>query len=160
QPGEPGRRNTPLKTTRITTLALIATATGVAIFFRPATVHAEAHTYTFQSPSGEIVCKLTTRDDGTGGVFCDIGSYWAPPYAPECDQGWGYRFSLDQGSEAVAHCQQATIIPGSKPENRGLATLAYGKTASAGTITCNSEPTGTPSHPDTVTCTDSSTGHY
>ena len=35
----------------------------------------------------------------------------------------------------------------------GEQTLNYGQTISAGTITCDSEPSG-------MTCTDSSTGHY
>ena len=38
-------------------------------------------------------------------------------------------------------------------DHGGLGTLAYGKTASAGTLTCDSETTG-------MTCTDSSTGHF
>ena len=35
----------------------------------------------------------------------------------------------------------------------GQPTLAYGQTQSAGSITCDSEPSG-------ATCTDASTGHF
>lgn len=53
----------------------------------------------------------------------------------------------------MSECQEDSFIPGSRPNNRGLGTLAYGKTASAGTITCDSEPAS-------MTCTDSSTSHF
>ena len=136
-----------------TTLTLIAAATVAAAIASPASAHADSHKNLFQSPSGDIVCEMGTSTDGTGDVFCDIGNYGPPPYAPECEQGWGFRFGLHQGSAPVTHCQLDTIIPGSAPRNRGLGTLAYGTTASAGTLTCDSELAG-------MTCTDSSTGHF
>jgi hypothetical protein len=138
-----------MKMGKISKLALIATATVAAAIALPATAHADI----FQSPPGDIVCELSTGSDGAGDVLCDIGTYGPPSYAPECDRGWGYRFSLHQRSVPVSHCQLDTVIPGSAPRNRGLGTLAYGKTASAGTLTCDSETTG-------MTCTDSSTGHF
>jgi hypothetical protein len=142
-----------VKPLKITKLAQIATATVAATIALPATARADVTTHEFQSPSGDIVCEISTGSDGTGGVFCDIGTYGPPPYSPDCPQSWGVRFGLDQGNEPVSQCQEDTIIPGSIPSNRGLGTLAYGKTASAGTITCASEPAG-------MTCTDSSTGHF
>jgi hypothetical protein len=142
-----------VKSLKITKRALIATATVAATIALPATGHADVTRHDFQSSSGDIVCETSTGSDGMVGVFCDIGTYGPPPYSPECPQGWGVRFGLDQGSAPVKQCQEDTIIPGSIPRNRALDTLAYGKTASAGTITCDSEPTG-------MTCTDSSTGHF
>jgi len=140
----------------LATTLVVSGGVGLSGLGLLATAHADSHSFTFQSPSGDIVCQLSTRSDSVGGVFCDIGAYTAPPYAPQCDHDYqvlGYRFSLDEGGAPVSHCQDDTIIPGSRPDNRGLATLGYGKTASAGTITCDSEPTG-------MTCTDTSTSHF
>jgi hypothetical protein len=142
-----------MNTREITTLAAIATATVAATIALPAAARADITMNDFQSPSGDIVCEISTGSDRTGGVFCDIGAYGPPPYRPDCPQGWGVRFGLNQDNAPVSQCQEDTIIPGSRPSNRGLATLAYGKTASAGTITCDSEPTG-------IRCTDASTGHF
>jgi hypothetical protein len=138
---------------KVTKLALIATATAAAAVAIPTTAYADITRHEFQSPSGDTVCEMSAGSDGTGGVFCDIGTYGPPPYSPDCPQGWGVRFGLDEGSPPVLRCQEDTIIPGSIPRNRGLGTLAHGLTASAGTITCDSEPVG-------MTCTDSSTGHF
>ena len=137
----------PMNTSKITAHALIATAPIAAAVILAATAHADI----FQSPPGDTVCDISTGNDGTGDVFCDTREKRS--YATTCDPGWGYRFSLHQGSAPVSHCQLDLIIPGSVPANRGLGTLAYGRTASAGTITCDSETSG-------VTCTDSSTGHF
>lgn len=142
-----------MNTRKITTLAAIATASIAGAISLSSIARADVTRREFQSPSGDIVCELSAGSDGTGSVFCDIGTYGPPPYRPDCPQGWGVRFGLDQGNAPVSQCQEDTIIPGSRPSNRGLATLAYGKTASAGTITCDSEPTG-------ITCTDASTGHF
>jgi hypothetical protein len=148
-----GGRRVGVSSMKFARLAPIAAATAAATVAFPATTHADITRHEFQSPSGDIVCAISTGSDGTGGVFCDTGTYGPPPYRPDCPQGWGVRFGLDQGSAPVSQCQEDTIIPGSIPRNRGLGTLAYGKTASAGTITCDSEPTG-------MTCTDSNTGHF
>ena len=137
-----------MKTMKITTLAGIAPATAAASIALATTAHADITGHEFQSPSGDTVCEISTVSDGTGAVFCDIHID-----RPDCPRGWGVRFGLDQGSAPVSQCEEDTIIPGSIPSNRGLDTLAYGKTASAGTITCDSESSG-------MTCTDSSTGHY
>lgn len=138
------------KTKRLT---LIATATVAATIALPVTAHTDSTKYEFQSPSGDVVCETSTCSDGAGRVFCDVDSLLRPPYPPGCSQGWVYRFSLDQGSAPISHCQEDTIIPGSIPRNRALDTLAYGEKRSAGTLTCDSETSG-------VACTDSSTGHF
>jgi hypothetical protein len=122
--------------------AVIAAATAASAIALPATAHAD--TQNFQSPSGNIYCVLDS-----GGVGCDISDYtYLVPPGPPCAQhlGWGSRFSLTPGKPAVMECHGDTLrVPGEP-------TLDYGQSISAGTITCDSEPTG-------MTCTDSS-GHY
>ena len=78
-------------------LALIATATGGDT--RSGACPFGRHRIRLSIPVGRYRLQANYGSDGTGGVFCDIGTYRAPPYAPECDhdyEGWGYRFSLDQ----------------------------------------------------------------
>jgi hypothetical protein len=137
---------------KITTLALIVTATVAATIALPATAQADP-SYQFQSPSGNIFCLMGDGND----VVCDIAdhTYVPPPKPSDCQQGWGGRFSLDQGSAPVSHCHGDTIIPShTSPGNiPGEPTLEYGRTQTLGAITCDSEPTG-------MTCTDSRTGHY
>jgi len=131
----------------ITKLALIATATVAATIALPATLQA-ATAGSFQSPTGNIVCLMGTGDDGKSRVDCEIADHtWlAPPRSPDCPLNWGSRFRLEQGSAAVFACYHQVLTT---PEQ----TLDYGQTRSAGTLTCDSEPSG-------ITCTDSSTGHF
>ena len=145
-----GRQHTgPGPARKITTLALLATATAAGTIGLAATAHAD-ESYDFLSPSGNIVCFVSTSFDGTNGAECEIRdyTYMAPPKSPGCQLGsWGDRFSLKQGSAPVGHCHGDTnFVP-------GLPILPYGQTRSAGPITCNSEASG-------VTCTDRSTGHF
>ncbi len=126
-----------------TRLALIISVTVTAAIAVPAT--ARADTQNFQSPSGNIYCVMDS-----GGVACDISDFtYQPPPPPECGKhlAWGSRFSLTPGKPAAIECHGDTLrVPGEP-------TLNYGQTTSAGTITCDSEPSG-------MKCTDSSTGHY
>ncbi len=137
----------------ITRLAAIATATVAATVAFPATAHAEGE---FQSPTGNIHCMMIphdnrdNRDNGAARVVCEIAdtSYERPPKPSECHLGgWGNRITLDQGSMPTWTCH------GDSMSGTEFPTLQYGQTRSAGTITCDDEPTG-------MKCTDSSTGHY
>ena len=121
----------------------------------PATARADSPSFLFESPSGKIVCHMTTGADGTGSVACDVESTtYAPPQSPDCHQRWGDPFSLDQGSAPNAYCHTDVMVPGTPPgHGRAVDMLAYGQTHTVGTITCDSEPAG-------ITCTDSSTGHF
>ena len=122
-------------------LALMATVAAALVLAPPA----QADSYSFQSPSGNIACML-----GADGVACDISDYtYQPPPPPLCAQhiSWGNRFVLEPGKAAAIHCHGDTLrLPGEP-------TLDYGQTASAGTLSCTSEASG-------VRCTDSSSGHY
>jgi hypothetical protein len=142
---------------KIATLALIATATvAAAVVLLPATAQADTNDQQFQSPSGTSFCLMGVGNDGRGSVVCEGGHGFVVGKPPGCDhQAWGDRFSLDQGSAPVSHCHGDTIVPSntSPGPNPNVPILDYGQTQSAGTISCDSQPTG-------MTCTDSSTGHY
>ncbi len=118
-------------------------ATVAAAIAVPATARADSQD--FQSPSGNIYCVLDS-----GGVACDISEFTYQASAPpECGKhlAWGNRFRLTAGRPAAIECHGDTLrVPGEP-------TLGYGQTISAGTIGCDSEPTG-------MKCTDSSTGSY
>lgn len=125
-------------------LMLTAVASAAAILTLPATAHADSKY--FQTPSGNIFCTIDSS-----GAACDIQQYtYTPPPPPECAQhiSWGSRFRLNPGKPGVVECHGDTLqLPGEP-------TLAYGKSISAGSITCSS------SEQDGVKCTDSSSGHY
>jgi hypothetical protein len=128
---------------KITKLALIATAAVAATIAVPVTAHANSQN--FQSPSGNIACTLDT-----GGAACDIREYtYQPPPGPECAKHikWGNRFTLMPGQPGAMACHGDTL------RVEGEATLNYGQTISAGTITCASDLSG-------MKCTDNSSGHY
>jgi hypothetical protein len=128
---------------KIAALALVVPATVAAAIALPVTARADDRN--FQSPSGNIYCAMDT-----GGVACDISDFtYQPPPPPECGKhiAWGSRFTLAPGRPSAIECHGDTLrVPGEP-------TLDYGKSISAGTLTCDSEPSG-------MKCTDSSTGHY
>lgn len=124
-------------------LGSIATVSAVTALALPATAHADSKN--FKSPSGNITCIL----DSTL-VQCDISDYtFTPPPPPECAQHikWGNRFTLSPGKPGAVTCHgDTTEVPGEP-------TLDYGKTISAGTLTCLSEQSG-------VRCTDTASKHF
>jgi hypothetical protein len=128
-------------------LALVATA--AATIALPPTAHADPDG-SFQSPSGKILCVLTTAiNRGAATAACQAqGHTYTPPPAADCHLGgWGSQINLDQGDPPRFRCVGGVLATPPMP------TLDYGQSRSAGTITCTSEPSG-------VRCTDSSTGHF
>jgi len=130
--------------TKMMKLTLIATTAVAATIGLAATAHAD-DTYAFQSPSGNIGCKM-----GAGGAMCEIKDYtWFIPRPADYTMGGkGNRFILDRGRAPIGgdwHSDHE--FPDGAP------TLDYGQTRTVGAITCDSEPSG-------MTCTDSSTGHF
>jgi hypothetical protein len=132
------------------TLGMAAAAMVAAGMVAAGIAHADSPSFTFESPSGIIVCHMTAAADGTGAVACDVeDTTYAPPGSGNCDP-----FSLDQGSAPNANCHMDVVVPGTPPgHGRAVDVLGYGQTHSLGAITCDSEPAG-------MTCTDASTGHY
>jgi hypothetical protein len=130
-------------TMKVTTLGLIVPAAAAAAIALPAIARADYRP--FQSPSGNISCLIGSND-----VACDVSDYtYQLPPAPPCHQHlpWGSRFRLQVGEAPGMPCHGDTLrVPGAQALN-------YGQTISAGTITCESQPSG-------MKCTDSSTGHY
>ncbi len=126
-----------------TRLALVVAAAAALAIALPATARADVHN--FQTPSGNIVCTI----DNTSAA-CDISDFiYEPPPPPECGKhiAWGSRFVLAPGNPGAIECHGDTLrVPGEP-------TLNYGQTISAGTITCDAQPSG-------VKCTDTSSGHY
>jgi hypothetical protein len=124
-------------------LALITVSTVAAAIAASATARADYRP--FQSPSGNIACLMGASD-----VACDVSDHTYPvPPGPPCSQhlSWGDRFRLQVGEAAGMPCHGDTLrVPGEQ-------TLNYGQTISAGSISCESQPTG-------MKCTDSGTGHF
>jgi hypothetical protein len=139
-----------MNTSKITKLALIASATVAATIALPATAHADFGSFQpFQSPSGNIYCLIGMHGDGASSADCQVQQHtYAVPPSGDCHLGgWGSEFSLDQGKPVELVCQGGVLTVPPMP------TLDYGQTRSVGVITCDSEPAG-------MTCTDSSTGHF
>jgi hypothetical protein len=139
--------------------AAVATAPAVLVFgVAPGYADTPGQ---FQSPSGNIACGIGIASQGpmTGksSAGCEIREHtWT---AANCPGGGGLQdsFVLNQGDPARVVCdankdpQTKQIIPGRGTHFvPGLPTLDSGQTQSAGSITCDSEPSG-------IKCTDSST---
>src|SRR5262245_61940379 len=77
----------------------------------------------FQSPSGNIACNMTTRDDRAS-ASCEINEHaWHAPARPaQCEANWGDRISLRQGGAPELVCRSDTLQGGD------MATLRYGST--------------------------------
>jgi hypothetical protein len=134
--------------------AAVGAASPILLLFGAAAAHADVANDSFQSPSGNIECWVRTSQAG-----CDIGDYTYVPPTPlpgqqspqPCHAGFLVRFNVNQGHAPTAYCQPGG--PLTDLHAPGLPTLDYGQMRSAGTMTCESEPSG-------VMCTDSSTRHF
>jgi hypothetical protein len=94
----------------------------------------------FRSPSGNIVCAVSTAS-----ARCDVRSrsWAAPPKPSTCTGTWGQGLQVDAAGASIA-CTTA-LLP-SAP------VLAYGAKTARGTYSCTSGKDG-------VTCVDSGSGH-
>jgi len=127
---------------KLTKVATVVATAALAIAL-PATARADSHY--FQSPSGNILCAI---DDGS--AACDISdSTYQPPPPLDCGKHIpsGSHFTLTPGNPGTIECYGDTLRVLVQP------TLEYGRTISAGTITCDNEPSG-------MKCTDTSSGHF
>lgn len=172
RPDDPriSRQHTGLgKATKITKLALIATAMVVATIALAATANADITESDFQSPSGNIVCRIMVIPpsprvgSGNNIAQCSIHDQtWATPALDEasCTGAHGnvapdpnnrlYTVNFDANNpKAYLLCQNGAFKLTASPPP----TLDYGQTQSDGPITCDSEPLG-------MTCTDTNSGHF
>ena len=132
-----------LEAPKLTKLATVVTATAALAIASPATARADSHY--FQSPSGNIVCVI---DDSS--ATCDVSdSTYQPPPPLDCGKQipTGSRFMLTPGNVGTIACRGDSLRVLAQPS------LDYGRTVSAGAITCDNEPTG-------LKCTDTSSGHF
>ena len=101
----------------------------------PAALAGEAY---FKTPSANIHCGYFDGD-GAPVIRCDIRSF-APSTGrrpADCEQEWGDAFEVSaDGGRGVIVCHGDTVI------SPGARTLGYGKTFSAGGISCTSEKSG------------------
>jgi hypothetical protein len=133
---------------RIPVIALLSIATVATALPVAAIAHADTQ-YTFQSPSGNIVCVMWAPDTGPAGVGCQNHRYtYAKPPPGDCNLGgWGSQIGLRQRDLPEFECVGGVLAVPPMP------TLGYGQTHTVGVMTCASEAAG-------VTCTDTGTGHY
>ena len=115
-----------------------------AIPVQPAPTTPGADAWAFQSPTGNIVCHMSSN-----GAACDIARYdYVPPARPESCAYFGDRFALDHGGKAFLACHTTNFLAAPLPTQR------YDVPLTSGSITCTiNEQTG-------VTCRDGSTGHF
>jgi hypothetical protein len=109
----------------------------------------------FQSPSGSMMCTIGTRMPPSGTnpfVACEVMELALVPPPPVCHQSFVGMFDLEQGG---APAKPSLCTPDYSPVTpwSGYPILDYGQTRTVGAITCDSEPS-------TMTCTDTSTGHF
>jgi len=103
---------------------------------------------TFQTPSGNILCWVA---ENTATCRTVDHTFALPPRGDCTEPGFGNSVWLDEGKEPFLPCD--TEQPGAYHGMRSHVTLDYGRTKSAGVMSCESEDLG-------VTCIDSGTGHF
>ena len=99
----------------ITKLALIAVPTVAATIGVAGTAHAEDE-IDFQSPSGDVLCAMTSGHDindpanyGKGAVACQVFRTYHQPPLPYCPVA-GREYDLVQGTPASLGCQGGAIV--------------------------------------------------
>ncbi|MGA7052980.1 MAG: hypothetical protein WBZ37_17270 [Mycobacterium sp.] len=129
------------------TAAVLLAVGATALMPAAPTACADSH-QSFQSPSANIDCGIGSSN-GTTFAACEIRDYtWTPPLRPTpCMRGFGDRISIQQGS-AVKMSRHSDMLKGD-----GYPALAYGQLQSLNSVSCRSEFSS-------MTCIDSSTGHY
>jgi hypothetical protein len=101
----------------------------------------------FQSPSGNIHCNMSTYSTGGITTRCEVTNHdWVATQPANCQQNWGDRVGMEQGSAAVFGCYGQGMPAATH-------TLEYGQIQTLGSISCDSETVG-------VMCIDNATGHY
>jgi uncharacterized protein DUF6636 len=104
------------------------------------------HLTSFQLPSHNIGCYMSTQFGGN--VRCDIRDRsWKPPPKPaNCELDWGQGVAFHGNGRAGVVCAGDTTLDKTAP------VLSYGQTSQAGPVQCHSAAAG-------VTCANASSGH-
>ena len=104
------------------------------------------HLASFQLPSHNIGCYMSTQFHGN--VRCDIRERsWKPPPKPaRCDLDWGQGLAVSGAGKPQIVCAGDTTLDPSSP------VLAYGQRNKTGPVQCESSQAG-------ITCANSQTGH-
>lgn len=140
---------------------LLVSGAGYEALPPAAIAHADETSYRFLSPSGNIGCDMEDDAGGRSFAVCKIRDHtWVAPPSEYCQQaavpgatgGPGSDMQLRQGNPpCVGFSMDQLFWPPDPLANYPI--LGSGQTHSLGTITCDSEPSS-------VTCTDTSTGHF
>jgi hypothetical protein len=135
------------------TFALVCAIVGAATIGVAGGAHANPFSVQFQSPSGDITCNMVNSPPNDTHSFaknfaqCDIvDQSWVPPRPPPQDRP-------DAIASAVLVRGQVPIVGYSPGALAATEPVHYDQPVSAGAITCDADGS-------TVTCTDSSTGHF
>ena len=119
-----------------------AVAIAVAVLFATHGGSGPLHLTSFQSPTGNIGCRLTST-----AARCDIRvQHWNVATLPSCSHGRDRGLMVGRGGPATFVCAPTGVID---PAARSL---AYGKDSQANGFTCHSSTLG-------VTCKSATSGH-
>jgi hypothetical protein len=123
-----------------------STTTQPAATTPPAPSGPAEHLTSFQLPSHNIGCYMSTQFGGN--VRCDIRDRtWTPPPKPaNCELDWGQGVAFHGNGKAGIVCAGDTTLDKTAP------VLDYGSTSRSGPIQCHSSQAG-------VTCANSRDGH-
>jgi hypothetical protein len=138
-------------------IAMITVAAALTTGVLTPTAHAEASSFQFLSPSGNVGCQLGSTPEGSAYAWCKANEHsWVAPQSDVCPRAnvpgaigepGGENLQLAEGQ---APCFGFVMSQLFFTGQYAPSALAYGEQRSMGSITCTVEPAG-------VTCTDSKT---
>ncbi len=128
----------PKRVVAVAGVALLAIA-GVFVGSWNASAPAAETYVSFQSPSGNAHCTISTEPGEVSFASCELREFTGkiPKRPADCDLDWVPGASVDaKGRVSVFGCQGDTDVNPSNPK------LAYGKSMKSGPYTCTSATSG------------------